>query len=329
MDGLEDAGDSSAQHHLSQARLRAADSHPLTADDFRNILNEQLNPIRDDIHAIKTHGVSQADLKSTIAPINAAIEDITARLESLEARDSRAPTPGPTSARTASEASVDTIMQTKLQELEREVQLLKHHGGPRASADVHNKRSVTAVFGNLDGFDMFNTAAAWLKDQLATLSGPTPQNLYIKGDTNHILYAEFGNTLDRDTAVALIRSASLQRNGKTIWASPDRRPTDRAARNFCFGLKYMLKEHMNMQFVIKVNDEMPFQVHVGGELALTVTTTDTSLKREWANEWGQWDRLQKHEKLKELTAKCDDLVSRASTGMKGGPKGNSKGAGRS
>eukprot|EP00959_Pyramimonas_sp_CCMP1952_P129203 2701732-Pyramimonas_sp.AAC.1 len=58
-------------------------------------------------------------------------------------------------------------MQTKLQELEREVQVIEHHGGLRASANVHDKRSVTAVFGNIDGLDMLNTAAAWLKDQLA------------------------------------------------------------------------------------------------------------------------------------------------------------------
>eukprot|EP00959_Pyramimonas_sp_CCMP1952_P466624 9490272-Pyramimonas_sp.AAC.1 len=85
---------------------------------FREILKEQLDPIRQDINAIKTHGVSRADLDAKGAPISSAIDDITTRLEILESRDaSRAPTPGP-SARTGSEASIGTSTFGKLQALE-------------------------------------------------------------------------------------------------------------------------------------------------------------------------------------------------------------------
>eukprot|EP00959_Pyramimonas_sp_CCMP1952_P092947 1945061-Pyramimonas_sp.AAC.1 len=124
---------------------------------------------------------------------------------------------------------------------------------------------------------MFNTAAAWIKEKLSEADGPTPYNLYMKGDTTTILYAEFATTLDRDTAVALIKSAKFDLNGNTVWASPDRHPLERAARNFCFGLKYFLKDTMHSTYTINVSNDAPYQVRVGGQLALTVTTDGTHL----------------------------------------------------
>eukprot|EP00959_Pyramimonas_sp_CCMP1952_P285614 5972080-Pyramimonas_sp.AAC.1 len=90
--------------------------------------------------------------------------------------------------------------------------------------------------------------------------------MYITGDTTTIVYAEFNSTLDRDTAVATINSAISHRNGSPVWATPDRHPVERAARNFCFGLKYMLQQHVGIENIIKVNGAFPYQVHVGGEL---------------------------------------------------------------
>ena len=100
---------------------------------------------------------------------------------------------------------------------------------------------------------------------------------------------------------------------------------ERAARNLCFGFKYMLQQDMNIEYIVRVNDTFPYQVHVGGELALSVSEGGGGLKQEWTTEWGEWKELQQHPKLKELTEKCDSLLNKASRGMKG--KGHSKGSG--
>ena len=54
------------------------------------------------------------------------------------------------------------------------------------------------------------------------------------------MFAEFKDQFDRYLAV----TAGLQQNGKPVWASQDRDPVKRAARNFCFGLKKNVQGRM-------------------------------------------------------------------------------------
>eukprot|EP00959_Pyramimonas_sp_CCMP1952_P281294 5880313-Pyramimonas_sp.AAC.1 len=123
---------------------------------------------------------------------------------------------------------------------------------------------------------MVNTASSWLRDQLSHGGGPLPHNMYMKGDTTNILFAEFSDTANRDTAVALIKNSRNQHNDKYIWASPDRPPMERAARNYCFGLKYLLKDTFKLPYIIKITDASPYEVNVGGEHALTVSVVGNS-----------------------------------------------------
>eukprot|EP00959_Pyramimonas_sp_CCMP1952_P072316 1510195-Pyramimonas_sp.AAC.1 len=113
------------------------------------------------------------------------------------------------------------------------------------------KRNLTRVFGNLDGFVSLSSVTKWLKEQLQTCSGPQPHNIYSKGEFSNIVFAEFGDTVERDTAVALIRSAALQRDGKNVWATQDRPASARTARNYCFGVKYVLKNKFNITYTIR------------------------------------------------------------------------------
>ena len=76
------------------------------------------------------------------------------------------------------------------------------------------------------------------------MNGPIPTNMYSEGEFGNIIFLEFGDMLERDTAVALFRSARLQRGDTTVWACQDREPSERAARNFAFRLKYLLKDDM-------------------------------------------------------------------------------------
>eukprot|EP00959_Pyramimonas_sp_CCMP1952_P339104 7101800-Pyramimonas_sp.AAC.1 len=106
------------------------------------------------------------------------------------------------------------------------------------------------------------------------------------------MFAEFAPMFDRDTAVAQLRSAKLQRGSYTIWCTPDREPAERAARKLCFGLKYILKQDMQNLYTIQVSDKVPSQVHVGGHLAMTMNVDGNTNERMWEKEWPDWNELQ-------------------------------------
>ena len=155
-----------------------------------------------------------------------------------------------------------------------------------------------------------------------------PTNTYTKGDFGDILFMEFNTVDDRNLAVGQLRSAKINKNGQQIWASNDRPPLVRAARNYCFGIKYFLKDTMGITYPIRVDDtDQPYTVTVGGELALTVKIDGGTVIREWApGDWADWGALHNHAKVIELTTKCDEIVTRAAKSLKGSAKGGSKGS---
>ena len=160
---------------------------------------------------------------------------------------------------------------------------------------------------------------------MVSLSGPTATHTYAKGGLQGIIFAEFRNGEDRDTAIALLQSAGLQHGGKEVWANQHRSPAERAARNFCFGLKRMFKNEWQIPFAVKITDEAPYEVRVGGEHALTVDAIDNCYTREWHGDWKDWTELHTSPEVIELIAKCDSLVARGAKGMKGsGAKGTGK-----
>ena len=62
-----------------------------------------------------------------------------------------------------------------------------------------------------------------------------------------------------------------------MWASQDRDPVERAARNFCFGLKKVFKEEWNIPYNVKISEQKLYTMTVGGELALTAHVSPMKL----------------------------------------------------
>lgn len=214
-------------------------------------------------------------------------------------------------------------MEAKLHELEAQLVALRsspHQVLPATSAG--EQRHLTGVFGNLDGFNSLTSATTWLKEQLQACSSPQPHNIYAKGGFSNIVFAEFGCTADRDSAVALIRNAALQRDGKQVWATQDRPPSARAARNLCFGIKYLLKTKFDISYTIRVVDEEPYTVHVGGKWVLTVEISENTLVPKWSEEWQAWKELQDSPELQDVVDKCQGILERSLRGMKGTGKGS-------
>ncbi|CAK0832946.1 unnamed protein product [Prorocentrum cordatum] len=107
---------------------------------------------------------------------------------------------------------------------------------------------------------------------------PSCTNIYVEGDFQDVIFCEFGNAEDRDTAVAQVRSASLKTNGYTN----------------------------------------PCAVEVGGERALAVTIDGNTIRRELGEDWGTWAEMHDHPEFKKLLDSCDGIVQRATKWMKRG-----------
>eukprot|EP00959_Pyramimonas_sp_CCMP1952_P230274 4814457-Pyramimonas_sp.AAC.1 len=82
---------------------------------------------------------------------------------------------------------------------------------------------------------------------------------------------------------------------------------------------------MQNEYNIQVSDTSPYQVRVGGQLALAVKVDGVINERIWEEDWKHWEDLHNNAKFLELLNKCDTILQRSSVGMKGGAKGTSKG----
>ena len=255
-------------------------------------------------------------LSSRMEDVEAAIINTDLRVDKLEDMLRQAP---------MTSDAVEAMIDNRFKEL------LSNTSSGARSPDPHgnmvNKRFVTMVVGNMDGLGDLSQATEWLKSKLASLSGPTPSKIYSKGAFSGIMFAEFINTDSRDKAVELLRKAGCTNGDKKIWATEDRSAPERAARNYCLGLKRILKGEWEIPYNISVSNEAPYIVTVGGEHALTAKVVGNSVEYEWQGEWATWSELHGNPLIKDLAKKSDDLLQRAFQGLKGSAKGGAKGRG--
>ena len=101
----------------------------------------------------------------------------------------------------------------------------------------------TMVIGGLDALPSLQEATTWLTTKLSALQGPSHIGTYMKSQMfQGLLFAKFRNSVDRDTAVALLRSAEMQEKGKRVWATQDLPMMQRVQKVFIMGLRWQLGE---------------------------------------------------------------------------------------
>eukprot|EP00434_Breviolum_minutum_P039610 symbB.v1.2.035178.t1/scaffold4680.1/size38694/1 len=297
--------------------------HPgnVTMDGIAALLKQQLGPITANINALSA-GVQMLDAK--YGDLTTAVEN---RLKEMESRMDV------TQAQVAKMdelvqhlneemSQVEGLIKTQVEAAMREMKPGMKTQNLEAKAD---KRTLTAVIGNLEGIGSLAQAQAWLKDKLTVLQGPAPVQIYGKGTFQGMMFAEFKDQFDRDLAVTLLKTAGLQHNGKPVWASQDRDPVERAARNFCFGLRKVFKEEWNIPYNVKISEEKPYTMTVGGELALTAHVSPGEVVHEWHGAWATWDELHSSAEVWVLLEKSQALIKRMKEGMKGSSKNGPKG----
>ena len=62
-------------------------------------------------------------------------------------------------------------------------------------------------------------------------------------------------------------------------------------------LNTCLRKTWELEYIVKVSDHAPYEVHVGGELALTVHVRDGAVDRDWEEYWKRWEELLNHENV--------------------------------
>ena len=298
------------------------DSSAVTMAGIAQLLQQQLEPITANIGSLQT---TCEHLTSKYGELKDVVE---ARLQRMESRMDMSET------RVDKLEEVGQQLQAQISKIKDFVRdevgtvLREKKADVLADKNLADKRSVTAVIGNLEGLKSLGEAQVWLKDKLAVLDSPSPTQVYAKGMYKGMVFAEFKDTYERDMAVTLLRTAGLKNDGKQVWASQDRDPVDRAARNFCYGLKRLFKEHWEVPYNVNISEVAPYTLTVGGELVLTAHVSKHAVDYEWHGDWLTWKELHDSQGVKDLLQKSEELIMRTSKGSKGSVKGTSKGANR-
>ena len=76
---------------------------------------------------------------------------------------------------------------------------------------------------------------------------------------------------------------------------------------------------------VRISDEKPYTMTVGGELALTAHVSSGEVVHEWHSERANWDELRGSTEVKSLLENSQALIARTKEGMKNSSKSGPKG----
>ena len=225
----------------------------VTMDGIANLLKQQLGPLTAHINTLSAnvetldakYGNIKVAMEQRLEKMESKVDGTMERIEKLEDFVQHTK---------ENNTKVDQLIKEQVETCVREMK----PNMEQSSRNNVDKKMLTAVIGNLDGLGSFAAAQAWLKEKFSSLNGPKATNIYVKGTFQGMIFAEFPDQFTRDLAVTLLTTADLKRDGKDIWVAQDGNPVERAARNFCFGLKHLFKNEWNIPYTVRITDEAPF-----------------------------------------------------------------------
>ena len=124
---------------------------------------------------------------------------------------------------------------------------------------------------------------------------------YIKSTSfNGLVFAKFASKLERNTAVALLRSVKFNEGDQTVWATQDLPPNVRARKLFLMRLRWQLGEWGFVKREIHM-DEGYSNLMIEDQLILQVSDkADGVLQLAWSSEWANWEKFQQAPELHRL-----------------------------
>ena len=142
------------------------------------------------------------------------------------------------------------------------------------------------------------------------MRGPSIMSTYIKSEKfQGLLFVKFASVVDRDTAVALLRSGSLKIGESPVWATQDLPVPVRARKLFLMGLRWQLAQWGFWKQEININDDFTC-MHIGTKLVIKIANGEGRLLFNWADDWAQWEELQQSEELRQIIERSQSILQK-------------------
>ena len=275
MDGLDDetANDIAvADDHLRQPLFERPDPDLLNA--ISSLFKTEIGPVKTTVDNL------QQQMANMSLSVDNRLKEMHTRIERLEQRDGGATTP-------KSEASWATQKTALEQEL---AEFKKHWNGAGPAHTASEERDRTAVIGGLGGFPNVDATKDWVSNTLWELYGPWPQEMYTKSESNGMLFAKFNTSIERDTAVRLLRGAKCEENGKQIWAKADKPVEIRVLQSLVFGTKHALGKYYekNQIWGDIAEPEKSGELWLGNDKLFTAKVTDNHITITFSENCESW-----------------------------------------
>ena len=178
------------------------------------------------------------------------------------------------------------------------------------------------VVGGLASLADMPSATQWMVETLQSMRGPSVAGTYTKTDSfQGLLFVKFHTVMERDTAVALIRSASLKLGDAHVWATQDLPVPARARKLFMMGLRWQLAQWGFVKREIQLDDDF-ISMRVGPRKILQLTIEKDMLNCKWSDTWSAWKELHDSPELAQLIARSNNVLQRQQS--KGAGKSKSK-----
>ena len=161
-------------------------------------------------------------------------------------------------------------------------------------------------------------ATTWLTTKRNALQGPSHIGTYMKPQVfQWLLFAKFRTSVDRDTAVALLRSAEMHEKGKKVWVTQDLPMMQRVQKSFHHGTSMKAWgvgfHKRDMEW-----DDNFTSPKVGPSVVVTVRISNQKLVCDWSSEWAQWNNLQNSIELKQLIQRANDKLQQSTVSKASG-----------
>ena len=285
---------------------------PATLAAIESLLEVKLNPVAASIHGLQTEFAGlRVSVEERLRAMELRISTADVRIEKLEMLIEEKQVP----------PACDGKLAEQIKNMEADIAALRQGTSHAHAPD----RECTAVLGGLSALDDEDEATTWLKDKLASLTGPKPHDIYTKGDEfRGIIFARFANKRDRDDAVSKLRRARCQQEGKEVWAKPDLPFEERTMRHLVFGAKRVMTEWGYDKAAIWADPDKGM-LSVGGEKVMSAKLEGKTLKMEYGPGWEEFLHDDaKHPEWKNLLQTIRDKLANAPGKGKGKAKSHAQ-----
>ncbi|CAK0822596.1 unnamed protein product [Prorocentrum cordatum] len=179
----------------------------------------------------------------------------------------------------------------------------------------------TAAVGGLQTIGSTENAKKWIEANMWDLYGPQPAEVYSKGELRGLIFVRFRSRADRDTAVKLLRQASLKEGGNDIWAKRDMVLPKRILTSFAFSVKHLLKQWGFTAESVWADPEGT--VWVGADVAVSGRIVGNKFETDFGTGWEEWFKQDGYANFQDLVANLNAKLGK--TPSKGLGKGKGKG----